>query len=152
MSFHTQNFQTRFGTMGDTAEAVFDLLFPANHPLGLCRPPFNVSGMPAPMRYAPDRMTRSAFVEIMGIGRDQTLKMKVEKLDALSAWRALGPVELFVFDSANRRYWCRALRDWDQAFDDHGTEGMFPEGKEYVGLHSDWFPGTPGEVSVEPAA
>ena len=45
MTFHEQSFEARLGAMGDTAEGVFDIVYPKHHKLGLNRPPFNVAGM-----------------------------------------------------------------------------------------------------------
>lgn len=152
MSFHEQSFHTRLGTMGDTAEAVFDHLFPQSHKLGLNRPPFSMAGMLLEMRYVPDRMTREAFVEVMGIGGDQTLKLKLEKFDALFCWKALGPVDLFVYDQANERWWMAPITDWFRAALLHGTLGEFHDGKEFAALHADHFPTAPTDVRLPDAA
>lgn len=143
MSFHEQSFQSRFGTMGDQAEAAFDQVFPKNHKLGLNRPPFSMSGMLLEMRYVPDRITRDAFVEVMGIGTDQTLKLKIEKFDALFAWKSIGPVDLFVYDSKHDRWWLAPITDWFRAVLLHGTLDQFHDGKEYAALHADHFPSLP---------
>lgn len=97
--------------MGDIAEGVFDHVYNGRaHELGLNRYWQNgdrlyMNKMTAAMRYAPDRMTIDALIEVMGVGHDQTLKIKLEKLDALTKWEEVGPVRLFVYDSKNHRYW-----------------------------------------------
>jgi hypothetical protein len=129
--------------MGDEAEGVFDEMHPKHHKLGLNRPPFQVSGMELAMRYAPDRMLRDRFVEVMGIGKDRTLKMKVEKFDAMFQWTWIGPVELFVYDKTKNATYMAPIRDWWERCARFGTRGTFPEGTEYVGLHVDHFPVPP---------
>lgn len=139
--FHKQPFKSRLGQMGDASEAAFDALFPSHHKLGLNRPPLNVAMMSLPARYTPDRMVHDRFVECMGIGKDQTLKIKREKLDALFKWSVLDPVDLFVFDSHRNLWWRSPLLDWFAQCQAHGVAAVFPEGKEYIALHSDFFPG-----------
>jgi hypothetical protein len=143
VSFHKQSFETRFGAMGDEAEAVFDEMYPKHHKLGLNRPPFQVAGMDAALRYLPDRMLRDRFVECMGIGRDRLLKPKVEKFEALFRWTWIAPVDLFVYDKTKQMTYMAPLRDWWESCSRHGIADTFPEGKEYVGLHVDHFPVPP---------
>lgn len=144
MSFHQQSFTQRFGTMGDPAEAAFDLVYPKHHKLGLNRPPFYMGGMPAPMRYTPDRMLRDRFVECMGIGRDGLLKLKDEKLDALYEWRAIGPVHLFVYNSHTNCYYEAPLADWVSQLHFYGTPRTFEnDAKAYTELAAAHFPTEP---------
>lgn len=146
MPFHEQSFSSRFGTMGDPAEAAFDAVWPKNHNLGLNRPPFSMARMPATMRYTPDKMTNKAFVECMGIGRDGTLKIKDEKVSAMWEWQKLGPVELFVYDSSKQQYWQVRIGDWVTQLKAHGQPDTFPEGKTYKRLHRDNFPTEPQDM------
>lgn len=149
MAFHEQSFSSRFGTMGDTAEQAYDIYEPKNHKLGLNRPPFHMSRMPATMRYTPDRMTNKAFVECMGIGRDGTLKIKDEKVDALAMWLQLGPVELFVFDQSKSTCYIASLAAWGDKIETYGTPDTFPEGKAYSRLHRNHFPCEPIPIDPE---
>lgn len=149
-AFHEQSFQGRFAAMGDEAEGIFDLLNPKSHQLGLNRPPFSMRNLTTAMRYVPDRMTGHHFTEVVGVGRDQTLKLKVEKMEALGLWHHIGPVHLFVWDSKNRRYWDEPYSDWLIAINAYGEDGEFHEGKKFRALHTDRFPGTP--QALEPAA
>jgi hypothetical protein len=142
-AFHQQNFNSRFGTMGDPAESVFDDMYPKHHKLGLNRPPFSMQGMNAAMRYLPDRMTRKAFVEVMGIGRDRLLKLKDEKLQALFEWRQLGPVHLFVWDQQANTTYEAPIEEWAEAITNLGTDGTFSEGKTFKALHVNHFPVPP---------
>jgi hypothetical protein len=149
MSYHKRAWAERFGELGDTAEAVFDLVYPKSHNLGLSRPPFSVSGMPAELRYTPDRMLRDRFVEVMGFGHDRLLKLKTEKLEALQVWTQLGQVDLFVFDQKLHHWFQAPINDWCQACEKWGDKDMFPEGKEYWALHASKFPADPTPVPHE---
>lgn len=155
MSFHAQSFSSRHDQMGDIAENVFDTINGDRvHPLGLNRywkngKRLSLSSMTIPMRYTPDRMVGDAFVEVMGIGRDQTLKIKDEKLSALWQWRHLGPVELFVYDSHKERYWQAPLEDWWRAVRSYGQNAAFHDGKTYLALHVLHFPCSPTEVEPD---
>lgn len=158
MSYNTQNFATRHGAMGDQSEAVHDEIHGDRvHRLGLNRYWANggrlhLGNMTLPMRYAPDRMVDDALVECMGIGRDQTLKLKDEKLEALQAWTNIGPVRLFVYDSKNHRYWLAGLHRWLWMIEDFGVDAEFHDGKAYKGLHSDHFPGEPTDAPAKGAS
>jgi hypothetical protein len=143
MTFHQQPFVARLAQMGDEAETAFDELNPNHHKLGINRPPMNVAAMNPIARYTPDRMLYDRLVECMGIGKDATLKLKVEKLDALFAWTWISPVDLFVHDSHQRRWWQAPLKDWFVACQQHAQRNTFPEGKEYYALRADHFPTEP---------
>jgi hypothetical protein len=152
VNFHRQSFAARHNTMGDVAELIYDTVYDGQaHPLGLNRYWMNgkrltLTAMTDAMRYTPDRMSADGYVEVMGCGRDQLLKLKTEKLKALQQWAALGPVNLFVYDSKNHRYWEAPLEQWDEAIADHADLGTFPEGKTYWSLHTRHFPSTPKEA------
>ena len=140
-AFHEQTFTKRFAQMGDASEAAFDTLYPKHHKLGLNRPPFFMGGMNATMRYTPDRMRRDAIIECMGCGRDGILKLKVDKLSALIAWKAIGPVNLFVFHSTTGACYEASIDDWEQAVLDHGTLETFErDDKKYWALNINDFP------------
>lgn len=143
MTFHAQSFEARLGAMGDTAEGVFDIIYPKHHKLGLNRPPFNVAGMGAMLRYTPDRALRDRLVEVMGLGKDRVLKLKHEKLDALIAWTMVAPVDLFVYDQTEHDYYEAPIAMWASRAHLFGEEGEFHEGKTYLGLTVDHFPSTP---------
>jgi hypothetical protein len=148
-AFHQQNFKQRFGTMGDTAEGVFDLVHPKHHKLGLNRPPFFMGGMALALRYTPDRMLRDRVVECMGIGRDRKLKLKTEKVEALQQWELMPDVVvwLFVFDQHKGTYYEAPLADWGRQIRAHGIARTFEnDGKAYDELHADWFPSEPQPI------
>lgn len=144
MSFHTQTFSKRFQTMGDPAEAAFDRVHPKSHKLGLNRPPFYMGGMALCHRYTPDRLIREGEFECMGIGRDHTLKIKDEKIEALVRRHdALGPVWLFVYDQKDDTYYEAPIDQWVRQIDAHAESGTFSEGKTYKALKSEQFPVPP---------
>ena len=146
-AFHQRNFNQRLDTMGDPAENACDLVYGnRTHKLGLDRVWQNGVGlfmaqMTAAMRYTPDRMVIDRFVECMGIGRDKTLKIKHEKIEALKAWQNIGPTDLFVFDQVQNTYYQASISEWAEACVAHGEVKVFPEGKQYYALHRDNFPG-----------
>lgn len=144
--YNAQTFEKRFGYLGDTAEAAFDLVWPKHHKLGLNRPPFGLAGVDPVLRYTPDRMVRHGFVEVMAIGHDDTLKIKHEKVDALTAWNRIAPVDLFVYHKPKNLYWQAGLGEWAKKFKKHGVDDAFDDGKTFIGLHTDHFPGEPQAV------
>jgi hypothetical protein len=146
MTFHSRDFQGRFATLGDPAEQAFLERNPKAHRLGLCRPEFSMNGMAATMRYAPDFMLRTHFVECMGIatGGSGTLKVKLEKLNALRMWEVLGDVRLWVWDSSKGQYWDAGLDDWENVCHLHGDKKFFADNnKAYWELHHRDFPVEP---------
>jgi hypothetical protein len=148
-AFHTKNFAERFEIMGDTAEAVFDKVYPKSHELGLNRPPFTMSKMTPQMRATPDRMTATHIVEVMGMGRDGRLKLKNDKMNSLNIWEAIGPVNLFVYDSSQRVYYEASIGDWIRAAVTHGSQRVFEnDGNPYYELESIFFPTDPIEAPV----
>lgn len=145
-AFHGQNWRTREGTMGDIAENVFEQVSGGRfHRLGLNRVwadgrKLYLGHLTAAQRYTPDYLDMHGFVEVMGCGTDQVLKLKDEKLEALLEWSLLGETRLFVYDSKNNRYWDDRIPAWMQAFYDHNDRGTFPEGKVYWKLPTRKFP------------
>ena len=132
--------------MGDPAEAACDRVYGHDtHKLGLDREwqsgkRLYMAKMTAAMRYTPDRLVKDAFVECMGIGRDQTLKIKLEKVYALNRWNHIGPTDLFVYDQPKETFYQANILDWEEAFADAPVK-TFPEGKQYYSVHRDSFPG-----------
>ena len=146
-SFHTQNWSSRFATMGDEAEGAFEILFPKFHRSGLNRPPFNMHALSLQQRNTPDYLTETGYVEVMGMGRDSTLKLKHEKAVALTQWSAANPVDLFVWDSHRRRWWRGAWLEWFQACAQYADINHFPESpKPVYFLKAKHFPFSPARV------
>jgi hypothetical protein len=122
--------------MGDQAETAFeDVMVTTKRGYvrwGLNRPPLKVGMLPKRIRYAPDYLTTKSFVEVQGFGNDQLLKLKVEKLDCMAWWNTVHPVELFVWDSKNERYWFVSCERLAELRDNRlVTLDWFPEGKAF---------------------
>lgn len=146
-AFHQKNFTQRFQTMGDTAEGIFDAVHPKSHPLGLNRPPFTMQRMTNPMKHTPDRMTADAIYEVMGMGRDRRLKLKLDKCHSLLTWGHIGPVHLFVYDQAEHVYYDAPFDDWHRMAQTHGIIKAFEnDGNKYYELHAQFFPCDPKEA------
>lgn len=140
-AFRDQSFANRFLVLGDEAEGVFDSLYPASRPFGLNRPPFNVSKLSLRQRYAPDRQMVDGLVEVMGLGSDQKLKLKIEKVLGLLQWEATDPVSLFVWDRTNRRHTIGPIDLWVDALFRCGEYDQFPDNQRpYIALHTSDFP------------
>lgn len=104
-SFRDQPFEQRMAKLGDAAEKAFEKVCTQGWVrFGLNRPPLNVSQLPKRIRYAPDYLMSAKFVECQGFGKDQTLKVKRDKLDAMCWWATVHPVEWFIWDSFKKRY------------------------------------------------
>lgn len=139
--FHKAPFHVRFGTMGDTAEKIFEQVFPHHHRLGLNRPNLHTQSLPYIMRFLPDFLTVQGMVEVMGIGRDKTLKFKIEKLHNLIKWSNMCEVHLFVYDSSRKKWYMAPLDAWHAACTAHGTLDHFDDNNAaFIRLTSDNFP------------
>lgn len=134
--FRNQHWAKRFDVMGDTAEAKFEEVSRTSFVrFGLQRPPLKVPALPVRIRYAPDYLRTYDFVEVQGFGREQRLRVKVEKLNALHFWNGVHPVQFFAFDSKNDRWAFIPLKDIDRWIDGGTVElGHFPEGKAYFAI------------------
>lgn len=142
MSFKDQSFAHRFSAMGDEAEGVFEAVYPQGWArFGLNRPPINLSQVPSKIRYAPDYITSKGFVEVQGFGRDQTVKLKVAKYEALNQWHLEFRCDLFLWDSHNRRYGFVRLHDFIEAWEEHGWSDAFDDGRNpYMALKAERLP------------
>ena len=139
--FYKAPFSVRYGQMGDLSEKQFERLMPQHHRLGLSRPPFSMATLPSMLRCLPDYLTPAGLVEVMGIGRDKTLKLRVEKMEALQQWKLIYPVFLFVYDSNRNRWWLSELENWNLKILQHGEIDHFPDNnKPFIRLHVDNFP------------
>ena len=139
--FHQAPFAVRYTQMGDVAEGVFEKVFPAHHRLGLNRPNLRVMSLPYITRFLPDFLVADGMVEVMGIGRDKTLKFKIEKMHNLLRWGMVCPVHLFVYDSSRKKWYYAPIEQWFQAATAHGTLDHFEDNNSpYLRLLSDNFP------------
>ncbi len=112
MSFNEQPWAKRFGEMGDSAEAVYREVLPlgTSEEYGWRRPKTTMRNMSDMVKNMPDFYAGAGYlVEVMGCGRDLTLKLKVKKYEALKGWNKVQPVCLFVWNSSLREW---LLIDW----------------------------------------
>lgn len=138
MSWNNLPWHVRMGIMGDTAEqkyeSVQNQLGIKHVRYGLSRPPFKVITLPRFLRYTPDYLQADRLVEVQGIGRDATLKLKTDKHAALMAWHDMVlPVELWVWDSHRSKYATVPLVELKtsdvRSFDDGKTYYAVPRGE-----------------------
>lgn len=134
MSFANEPFSHRFQTMGDIAERKFEELCDRKFcRYGLNRPPIHMGSLPLSVRHTPDYLTSESFVEVQGLGSDQVLKLKLEKMRALRSWHRMHRVVLFVYDSSNDRHANIPLAHL-QRMCKNAEVKLFPEGKEYYAI------------------
>lgn len=113
-------FSQRFHKMGDDAESVFDRALPLGSAtqFGFRRPQgIKFGTIPETFRHAPDRLTSTYLVEVVGLGRDGILKsIKVTKYEALKFWNKVAKdggllgVVIFVWNSHTKQF---AVLSWD---------------------------------------
>lgn len=129
--------------MGDAAERIFEEVCGVGWArFGLNRPPVQVHKLPLMLRYMPDYITTKALVECQGFGRDQIVKLKLEKLLGLQRWTVEHPTELFLWDSHKRRFGQISVSDVTQAVVANGEIAEFKEGAKYWRISAD-------ELSIE---
>lgn len=126
--------------MGDEAEGVFE----ANYPMawtrfGLNRPDVPMGSLPPFLRFTPDYLTSKGLVEVQGFGRDQLCKLKQDKVVALLEWNRHFRVDLFLWDSTNKRFGWVRLNDLVTNLHKHNVR-MFPEGTQYFEVAADELP------------
>jgi len=120
-AFHSKPFSKRYLHMGNLAQGVFLRWAERNNvavdEFGFNRPPFTkFFELPRVLRYTPDYVcevaddvfeigTRHVMVEVKGVGRDQSVKIKIDNLNSLVEWESFTgcPLVLFVFDSHHKR-------------------------------------------------
>jgi len=140
VSFKDKAFDDRLaaGGMGDEAEGVFERVFPKGWArYGLNRPPIQMAKVPARLRYTPDYITTNSLVEVQGFGKDQTFKLKIDKWQSLHWWNSVHPVDLFVWDTTNKRWCILSLSTIDTLVEQCGEIRHFPEGKAYMAIPGD---------------
>lgn len=139
-SFRNQSWGDRFGAMGDEAEMRFEEWAHSTSRgfvrFGLNRPPIAVHRLPPFIRYTPDYLQTNQLVEVQGFGRDQLFKLKADKLEILGQWAEYHPVDLFAWDSTNRRAWMVPLDALQEAAPNMPI-GMFDGTKPYYEYSAD---------------
>jgi hypothetical protein len=107
LSFHERPWAARYEVLGDPAESVYDAVLPLGKSdrYGLRRPDIDIRKLRPFIRYTPDRLTQAGpVVEVVGLGRDDILKFKQDKLDALAEWNRHEAVYIFAWHS-KRKEW-----------------------------------------------
>jgi len=147
--YYKRPFGQRLGQMGDAAEeAYIEHVNPDAIRMGLNRPNLHVPSMPIALRSAPDIMDHSFFVECVGIGRDSTAKVRMDKTDALRLWSVIAPVKIFVWNSTRKVWWLMDFDAFENACRMEGELDRFPDNnKPFWRLHSRLFPGDPHGTS-----
>ena len=148
--YYAQPFSKRLGQMGDAAEeAYIEHVNPKAWRFGLNRPELHVPSMPVTLRSAPDIMELDHFVECVGIGRDSTAKVRLEKMDALRLWAVIAPVKVFIWNSTKKIWWLIEHQTFENACRMEGELDYFPDnGKPFWRLHSRHFPGEGHSVAA----
>jgi hypothetical protein len=141
VSFHKQDFKDRFHTMGDPAEAAFQQVYEDTNMVrtGLDRPPIAMWMLPPVIRNIPDFLLSNGFVECMGVGRDQTLKLKVEKFESMRTWNELFGVRLFLWDSHHERWSIWPVDELEEIVADAPLDKFENDGNVYYKITLDTF-------------
>lgn len=148
-AFKDQSFNQRFAQMGDEAEGHFEtyakeVLDRSFVRYGLARPPIQMHALPARIRYTPDYLMSKCFVEVQGLGRDQQMKVKHDKLNSLRWWNdfqrpSFDGVRLYIWDSHHQRECWFHLSMLDELLaDGKGALGCFEQDrKPYIHWNAD---------------
>jgi hypothetical protein len=137
-NYRDQPWSVRQMAMGDAAERCFEAVCQVGWArFGLNRPPVQVHKLPLMLRYMPDYITTKALVECQGFGRDQVVKLKLEKLLGLQRWMVEHPTEIFLWDSHKKRYGQISVNDITQAVVAKGEIAEFKEGTKYWRIAAD---------------
>jgi len=142
--YRDKDWSARFASLGDEAEGVFlDVrpLGPAQR-LGWKRPQVTMRLMPPALKHLPDYYTASGFlVEVMGMGSDGVMKLKLSKWEALKFWNALSPVALFLWNSGVQQWrlipW-QSLRTLVRRARSAGVQAFENDGNEYYPIQWAW--------------
>lgn len=104
VTFAELDWSARVGALGDQSEAAFEAAQTTGFlRTGLNRPPLQVGKLHPYERHRPDYLTGRGYVECVGVSKDQILKLRLSKWEALRFWRTLAPVYVWVLDSYNNR-------------------------------------------------
>lgn len=122
--------------MGDEAESVFEQTIGKRFiRFGLNRPDIDVRRIPARLRYTPDYLTAPAFYEVQGCGADETIKLKLDKWQALHYWNDVHPVRLFFWNNKQEQFVDLTLDDVTTALNRSDVAlNRFREGKAYFAI------------------
>ena len=139
-TFSEKPFNERYELMGDTAEHRFRVWAAEEYmpytDYGLRRPQVPVYKLPAFIRYTPDFLLGDALVEVQGCGRDQTIKMKHDKLWALETWDIHCGVYVWMWNQSNDQIGVMTFNVFQDLCSDmtgcYREDGMFDETKPYT--------------------
>lgn len=128
--FHTQSWTEREKWLGDEAEHVFSQLVGEDNCVkyGLDRPPIHVGKLPEFVRFTPDYLQEHRAVEVVGMGHDGVLKIKVQKLLALMKWNEFMPVYVFIWNGHLKEYTLAPVTDIWRRCHEAGKVVRFHEG------------------------
>lgn len=95
------------------------------------------------LKHLPDYYAGDGYlVEVVGCGRDRTLKFRTTKVNALQVWHAIQPVYIFVYHSTTRTwvlvYWEEFLDIYAAAKRQFKVQKFSSDGNEYVPIPLDW--------------
>ena len=139
MTFADRSWPERFAKLGDEAEAEFEKWCERNQMgfehSGRRRPPFSMKYLHSYVRHEPDYLTGTMYFEVKGFGKEQVLKLRTDKLDALHFWNLLHPVYIWVWDSTNKRF-CYWHVDKIDVMAREAEIGHFPEGPPYYAIEA----------------
>ena len=132
-TFKDRPWNQRIKSLGDEAEAVYETWADRHgigyHRSGINRPPFNVGKLPKMVSYTPDYLTENGYVEVQGFGKDRQIKLKVEKLEALTQWDMVFHTEMFLWNNVDRTV-AQVPVMWFLR-NNPVSSGVYPEGKQY---------------------
>ena len=94
------------------------------------------------IKHKPDYYAGAGYlVEVVGCGRDMTLKFRVTKNDALAVWNKMQPCMVFIFNSAKMEWALVKLRNFRKVFkysmERSGIQEFSSDGNEYVPIDFD---------------
>lgn len=142
-AFKDGTWAQRYTKLGDEAEGMFelyakDVLDKGFVRTGLDRPPLALYMLPTRERYRPDYLMSDCYVEVQGLGRDQTFKLKLDKWNCLCFWNGIHPVRIYVWDSHKKRECMFDLFEIERLLGEgRGNIAAFPEKKPYFALPAD---------------
>lgn len=134
-------FGSRFGLLGDTAEGFFERIWPENwERFGLNRPQLNMGMLPSRIRHMPDYVTSKNLIEVKGIGKDDTVKLKVEEWNCAHFWNQVHPLRIFIW-SSHRFAWAVAdVKDIQRMIDTGNSSlGQYHDDRAYFALPGSLF-------------
>lgn len=141
VKYRDRPFAQRFGVLGDYAENVYEKVSPLGPTCrhGWRRPSVSMRYMSNELKNKPDYYASTGvLVEVMGLGRDGILKLKLDKYEAMKFWNKVQETALFAWNSSEHMW---ALIEWKplvglvQRARNRGIESFEEDGNEYYPIH-----------------